>query len=106
MVLPKSGVASRANSRKPPPEISEGGTSDADREDIAVIEPRGTRFGRRTPPIPCLWGGADVTLAAGRLADIAPTLLDLTGLPKPAEMTGDSLLRPLVAHETLIAGIE
>ena len=28
----------------------------------------------------------------GRLADIAPTLLDLMGLPKPVEMTGKSLL--------------
>ncbi len=28
----------------------------------------------------------------GRLADIAPTVLDLMGLPKPAEMTGDSLI--------------
>lgn len=28
----------------------------------------------------------------GRLADIAPTLLDLMGLPKPAEMTGVSLI--------------
>jgi 2,3-bisphosphoglycerate-independent phosphoglycerate mutase len=28
---------------------------------------------------------------SGRLADIAPTLLDLMGLPKPAEMTGVSL---------------
>jgi 2,3-bisphosphoglycerate-independent phosphoglycerate mutase len=27
----------------------------------------------------------------GRLADIAPTLLDLMGLPKPPEMTGTSL---------------
>jgi len=30
--------------------------------------------------------------AGGRLADIAPTLLALIGLPKPAEMTGVSLL--------------
>jgi len=30
----------------------------------------------------------------GRLADIAPTLLELMGLPQPAEMTGVSLLRP------------
>lgn len=29
----------------------------------------------------------------GRLADVAPTLLDLMGLPVPAEMTGVSLLR-------------
>ena len=28
----------------------------------------------------------------GRLADIAPTLLDLMGLPKPEEMTGESLV--------------
>lgn len=30
----------------------------------------------------------------GRLADIAPTLLDMMGLPKPPEMTGRSLLVP------------
>lgn len=29
----------------------------------------------------------------GRLADIAPTTLDLMGLPKPDEMTGESLLK-------------
>lgn len=28
----------------------------------------------------------------GRLADIAPTVLELMGLPKPAEMTGESLI--------------
>jgi 2,3-bisphosphoglycerate-independent phosphoglycerate mutase len=33
-------------------------------------------------------------LRDGRLADVAPTLLDLMGLPKPAAMTGQSLLRP------------
>ena len=32
------------------------------------------------------------TLRAGRLADLAPTVLDLMGLPKPEEMTGVSLL--------------
>jgi 2,3-bisphosphoglycerate-independent phosphoglycerate mutase len=30
----------------------------------------------------------------GRLADIAPTLLDMMGLPQPAAMTGSSLLQP------------
>ena len=30
--------------------------------------------------------------SGGRLADIAPTLLDLMGLPKPLEMTGESLI--------------
>jgi 2,3-bisphosphoglycerate-independent phosphoglycerate mutase len=28
----------------------------------------------------------------GRLADIAPTILALMGLPKPVEMTGESLI--------------
>ncbi|HZH26588.1 MAG TPA: 2,3-bisphosphoglycerate-independent phosphoglycerate mutase [Azospirillaceae bacterium] len=42
-----------------------------------------------------LVGGPDgVThLAEGRLADVAPTLLELIGLPQPVEMTGQSLLR-------------
>jgi 2,3-bisphosphoglycerate-independent phosphoglycerate mutase len=32
------------------------------------------------------------TRPTGRLADVAPTLLALMGLPKPAEMTGESLI--------------
>ena len=32
-------------------------------------------------------------LTDGRLADVSPTLLDLLGLAKPAEMTGHSLLK-------------
>ena len=32
------------------------------------------------------------TRPTGRLADVAPTLLHLMGLPKPAEMTGESLI--------------
>jgi 2,3-bisphosphoglycerate-independent phosphoglycerate mutase len=31
-------------------------------------------------------------LRAGRLADLAPTLLALMNLPQPPEMTGESLL--------------
>jgi 2,3-bisphosphoglycerate-independent phosphoglycerate mutase len=47
-----------------------------------------------TNPVPVvLVDGDAAVLAEGRLADIAPTLLDLMGLPKPAEMTGASLLR-------------
>jgi 2,3-bisphosphoglycerate-independent phosphoglycerate mutase len=39
--------------------------------------------------------GTDVQLRQdGRLADIAPTILDILQLPQPAEMTGRSMLRP------------
>jgi 2,3-bisphosphoglycerate-independent phosphoglycerate mutase len=38
-------------------------------------------------------GGGYAGLTEGRLANIAPTLLELMGLPQPAEMTGTSLLR-------------
>jgi 2,3-bisphosphoglycerate-independent phosphoglycerate mutase len=36
--------------------------------------------------------GADVLLRDGRLSDIAPTMLDLMGLEKPAEMDGSTLI--------------
>ncbi len=39
--------------------------------------------------------GAKVGLRDGKLADIAPTMLDLMGLKKPEEMDGKSLLLPL-----------
>ena len=55
----------------------------------------GPHTAHTTNPVPLLLqGGGGVTLAEGRLADLAPTLLDLMQLPKPAEMTGMSLLRP------------
>ena len=45
-------------------------------------------------PVPViLVGAAEGTgLQGGRLSDLAPTLLELMGLPKPPEMTGESLL--------------
>ncbi|MDB6452636.1 2,3-bisphosphoglycerate-independent phosphoglycerate mutase [Falsirhodobacter sp. 20TX0035] len=40
-----------------------------------------------------LFGGPEgATLRDGRLADVAPTLLQLMGLPQPAEMTGETLI--------------
>ena len=49
-----------------------------------------------TNPVPVLLaggpGGAQLA-DGGRLADVAPTLLALLGLPQPAAMTGRSLLR-------------
>jgi 2,3-bisphosphoglycerate-independent phosphoglycerate mutase len=57
-------------------------------------ETGGPHTAHTTNPVPLLLMGAgDVSLAEGRLSDIAPTLLELMNLPKPAEMTGVSLLR-------------
>jgi 2,3-bisphosphoglycerate-independent phosphoglycerate mutase len=44
-------------------------------------------------PVPFVSTGREGRLAdGGNLADVAPTLLDIMGIPKPAEMTGRSLL--------------
>ena len=45
-----------------------------------------------TNPVPFVISGADIKLRPGRLADIAPTLLDLLGLEKPQAMTGETLI--------------
>ena len=46
-----------------------------------------------TNPVPfILVGMENVTLKEGKLADLAPTMLDIMGLEKPEEMTGESLL--------------
>ena len=42
--------------------------------------------------VPFIVCGADVKLQPGRLADIAPTMLDVMGLAQPAEMDGKSLI--------------
>lgn len=44
-------------------------------------------------PVAVVGGPEGATLADGRLADLAPTLLELMGLEQPEEMTGKSLLR-------------
>lgn len=46
-------------------------------------------------PVPFVYVGRKATLrAGGALRDIAPTVLQLMGLPKPAVMTGESLVQP------------
>jgi 2,3-bisphosphoglycerate-independent phosphoglycerate mutase len=54
----------------------------------------GPHTAHTTNPVPVLLlGGGNAGLSdAGRLCDIAPTLLELMGLPQPPEMTGVSLL--------------
>lgn len=46
-----------------------------------------------TNPVPLMLFGMDnVSLKSGKLADLAPTMLDIMGLEKPEEMTGESLI--------------
>ena len=47
-----------------------------------------------TTPVPLIIAGCkeNIRLKEGRLADIAPTMLDLMGIEKPDEMTGESLI--------------
>ena len=55
----------------------------------------GPHTAHTTNPVPViLFGGPEgATLAHGRLADLAPTLLELMQIDKPVEMTGESLIR-------------
>ena len=43
-------------------------------------------------PVALVGGPEGAVLRSGRLSDLAPTLLDLMNLPKPPEMTGESLI--------------
>ena len=46
-----------------------------------------------TNPVPLILVGMEnAKLKSGKLADLAPTMLDIMGLEKPEEMTGESLL--------------
>ena len=47
-------------------------------------------------PVPCVYvsDNADASVENGRLADVAPTILHIMGLPQPAEMTGHNLVKP------------
>ena len=53
----------------------------------------GPHTAHTTNPVPVLLMGSGAgALRDGRLADIAPTLLELMALPQPQEMTGESLI--------------
>ena len=57
-------------------------------------ETGGPHTSHTTNPVPVLLlGGGAASIRHGRLADIAPTLLSLMGLPLPKEMTGQPLVR-------------
>jgi 2,3-bisphosphoglycerate-independent phosphoglycerate mutase len=64
--------------------------------DYAVNEDGSPNTAHSLNPVPCIYVGdkTDVTLHNGILADVAPTLLHIIGLPVPKEMTGKNLLQP------------
>ena len=64
-------------------------------EQMRDPETGGPHTAHTTNPVPLILLGAGnrALTAEGRLADIAPTLLELMDLRKPKEMTGVSLLR-------------
>ena len=58
-----------------------------------MVDTDGSPFTAHTTNlVPFYIVGANVKLRNGRLADIAPTMLDLMGLKKPAEMDGETLI--------------
>ncbi|MCI9156307.1 MAG: 2,3-bisphosphoglycerate-independent phosphoglycerate mutase [Lawsonibacter sp.] len=60
-----------------------------------MVDTDGSPFTAHTTNlVPFYIVGANVKLRDGRLCDIAPTMLDLMGLEKPAEMDGQTLIVP------------
>ena len=61
-----------------------------------MLEPDGSpHTAHTTNPVPLIAvGSSDSLREGGKLSDIAPTVLDLLGLPRPGEMSGESLLQP------------
>ena len=62
-------------------------------DQMVDYETKGAFTAHTTNIVPLILIGEDKNLKPGRLADLAPTMLDLMGLEKPEEMTGESLLQ-------------
>ena len=67
-------------------------TADHGNADCMVAPDGQPHTAHTTNPVPLIAVGADVALRPGRLADLAPTMLELMGRAQPAEMTGESLI--------------
>ena len=68
-------------------------------EEMINIEGGGIDTEHSINPVPIIVAGTEKTtstsLPYGSLRDVAPTILDIMGIPQPGEMTGQSLLRNL-----------
>ena len=67
-------------------------TADHGNAEIMVKNDGSPMTAHTTDPVPFIVVGAAVELHPGRLADIAPTILDVMGLACPPEMDGKSLI--------------
>lgn len=67
-------------------------TSDHGNADCLLLRDGSYCTSHTLNPVPFIVCGADVRLRNGRLSDIVPTMLELMGLEKPPEMTGESLI--------------
>ena len=62
-----------------------------------AVNPDGTpNTAHSLNPVPCVYvsDNANATVENGRLADVAPTILHILGMPQAAEMTGHNLVKP------------
>ena len=70
-------------------------TADHGNAEVMMDESGGPHTAHTTDRVPLILvddARKNVRLRAGILADLAPTMLDILGIPKPAEMTGKSLI--------------
>ena len=68
-------------------------TADHGNADVMWNEEQGVVTAHSTNPVPLIVIGAgDIKLKEGRISDLCPTMLDIMGIEKPVEMTGNSLI--------------
>ena len=78
--------------------IEKGGTAvifaDHGNADTELTPEGNPHTAHTTVPVPVIVTKKDITLRAdGKLADVAPTMLDLLGVDKPDDMTGETLIQ-------------